>query len=380
MHDRRHLLSATLAAASGFGLASAGASAAGRSSGNSTATHGRAWTIGTQEGLASLALQAREWPAPGPGQVLVKIRVAALNHRDLLIAANKYGPGKPATRVPLSDGAGVVTAVGEGVEAVRIGDRVTAPHFAHWLDGAYNPGIFGFDLGNSADGWLAEHSLLPATALVRIPDSLSDGDAAALGAAGITAWTVIQTLGQAKPGDVVLTLGTGGVAILALQIARMFGARVAITSSSDDKLALARRLGAEITVNYRKTPQWSAAVLEATGGRGADIIVETVGLGTLEQSAACAAPNARIGLLGGLAQPLEGSGGAKPWGALIAKNLLIKGITSGSRRQLEDLLRAAASTGMKPHVDRVFPFAEARTAYQYLDDAAHVGKVLIEVG
>lgn len=358
----------------------AGGTAAGVAAELKTGT--RSWTIGTQRGIASLALVNRELPAPGPGLALVRTRAAALNHRDLMIAESRYGRAKPADRVPLGDGAGVVVALGPATSApapVAVGDRVTAAHFVRWLDGAFRPDVFEQDLGNSADGWASEHVLLPAAALVRIPDAVGDAEAAALGAAGITAWTVIEALGRTRPGDVVLTLGTGGVAILALQIAKMFGARVAITSSSDEKLAVARRLGADVVVNYLTTPDWAERVLAETGGRGADVVVETVGLGTLDQSAACCAPNARIGLLGGLAGPPEG-GAAKPWGALIGKNLTIKGITSGSRAQLDELLRAAAANGLRPHVDRSFPFAELPAAYRYLADGAHVGKVLVSFG
>jgi NADPH:quinone reductase-like Zn-dependent oxidoreductase len=302
-----------------------------------------------------------------------------LNHRDLLVAESRYGRAKPPERVPLGDGAGVVLALGPAAGApapVKVGDRVTAAHFLRWLDGPFRPEVFEQDLGNSADGWASEHVLLPAAALLRIPDGIGDPEAAALGAAGITAWTVIETLGRAKPGDVVLTLGTGGVSIVALQIAKLFGARVAITSSSDDKLAVARRLGADIAINYRSTPQWPERVLAETGGRGADIVVETVGLGTLDQSVACCAPNARIGLLGALA-PAPDGGVAKPWGALIGRNLTIKGITSGSRAQLDDLLRAAAANGLRPHVDRTFPFEQLPEAYRYLAGGGHVGKVVI---
>lgn len=334
-----------------------------------------AYEIGPQQGLDSLVSRDRPAPVPGPGQALVAVKAAALNHRDLMIVASRYGKPKPPERIPLGDGAGEVIAVGAGVTAVKPGDRVTAPHFTRWIDGQYDPAIFEGDAGNSMDGWLAEQVVMPAAALVKIPAELTFDEAAALGGAGITAWTVIRTLGQAKPGDTVLTLGTGGVSILALQIARMFGARVAITSSSDEKLAAARKLGAEITVNYRSNPQWEQAVLAATGGRGVDIVVETVGVATLGQSMACSAPNARIGLLGALAQPES----PPNLNALIGKNIVLKGITSGSRRMLEDLLQAAAVNGMHPVIDRRFPFAQAKAAYQYLQAGEFVGKVVITV-
>ncbi len=332
------------------------------------------YEVGTQQGLASLRRVTRQVSAVPAGEVLVRVRAAALNHRDLSIMKGQYGARKPDTRVPGGDGAGEVLVVGPGVTGVAVGDRVTAPHFVQWLDGEYDPSIFTADLGSSRDGWLSEYIVLPAAALVSLPGNMSFEDAAALGAAGITAWTVLETLGQIKPGDTALTLGTGGVSILALQIASMAGARVAITSSSDDKLAVARELGADITVNYRKDPDWAATVRAATGGRGVDIVVETVGLVTLEQSLATCAPNARVGLLGALGgRPEDGA----QLGNLILGNVILKGITSGSRRMLEDLLVAFDTNGVQPKIDRVFPFAETPAAYDYLASASHIGKVVI---
>jgi len=332
------------------------------------------YQVGDQQGLDSLRRGQATARPPGPGEVRIAVRAAALNHRDLLMLRGRYGARQPEARIPVGDGAGDVAEVGAGVTEVAPGDRVTAPHFIRWLDGDYVPEVFAHDLGVTADGWLAEYITLPASALVHLPEGMAYAEAAALGAAGITAWAVIETLGRVKPGDTVLTLGTGGVAILALQIAKMNGARVAITSSSDDKLAIARELGADITVNYRQQPQWQQVVRERTGGRGVDIVVETVGLGTLPQSLACCAPNARVGLLGALDQ---GGGQAPNLSPLYFGNLVLKGITSGSRRMLEDLLRACAMNAVRPHIDRSFSFAEAREALDYLDAANHVGKVVI---
>jgi NADPH:quinone reductase-like Zn-dependent oxidoreductase len=306
--------------------------------------------------------------------VRIAVKASSLNHRYLMVMSGRYGGPKPPTRVPVADGAGEVVALGAGVTRVKVGDRVTAPHFSGWIDGDYDPSVFAGDVGNSLDGWLAEQIVLPATALVKLPSKMSYEDAAALGAAGITAWAVLEPLGRVKAGDVVLTLGTGGVAILALQIAKMSGATVAITSSSDAKLAACRELGADITVNYRTTPAWHEAVLAATGGRGADIVVETVGLGTLSQSLACCAPNARVGWLGGLEGP---PAGGLSLGPMIAKNVVLKGITSGSRRMLEDLLRAVDANGVKPKIDRTFSFEQGRAALDYLATGGHIGKIVI---
>ncbi|RMF98169.1 MAG: NAD(P)-dependent alcohol dehydrogenase [Gammaproteobacteria bacterium] len=337
----------------------------------------RRWEIGPLAGPRGLRLVERRAQAPGPGQVLVEMRAAALNHRDLMIVAGRYGRPQPPERVPLSDGAGVVVAVGPGVTDVAVGDRVTAPHFLEWLDGDYDPAIFAADLGNTADGWLSELVTLPAQSLLTLPDGLDFSDAAALGAAGITAWTVLVNLGRIKAGDTVLTLGTGGVSILALQIAKMFGAKVAITSSSNDKLDLARRLGADITVNYRERPDWEVAVREANDGHGVDIVVETVGVATLGRSLACCAPNARIGLLGALGGQAQEPPDLMP---MLLGNLLLKGITSGSRRMFADLLRACGLNGVKPHIDRRFDFDEARAAWEYLAGGGHVGKLIVSRG
>ncbi|HNP65891.1 MAG TPA: NAD(P)-dependent alcohol dehydrogenase, partial [Woeseiaceae bacterium] len=222
------------------------------------------------------------------------------------------------------------------------------------------------------DGWLSERILLPARSIVRLPDEMSYETAAALGAAAITAWTVLHNLGNLKSGDVVLTLGTGGVSIMALQIAKMNGARVVITSSSDEKLELARNLGADVTINYRSNPDWDRIARERTGG--ADIVVETVGPATLNQSIRACATNGRIGLLGALGgrteQPLTA-------GPLLLGNVTVKGITSASRRDLADLLRAAVANGLEPHIDRRFEFDDALAAYAWLDEARHVSKVLV---
>lgn len=333
----------------------------------------KTYQIGDQKDLNSLTLADRPTPQPGPGEALVAMRAASLNHRDLLILRSKYGAAKPATRIPLSDGAGDVIAVGAGVTNVKAGDRVSGIHFTPWVDGAFSPAFFGGDLGVTIDGWLTEQAIIPAQALVAIPKELTYIDAASMPVAAGTAWHAIHTFGQVKAGETVLVLGTGGVSIFGLQIARMSGARVAITSSSDDKLALCKKMGADILVNYKTNPDWEKAVLAATEGRGADIVVETGG-GTVAKSIACTAPNGRIGLIGALSAP----GDTPPaLGALLGKNITMKGITSGSRRAFADLMRAFATNGVKPVIDKTFPLAEAPAAYAYLDTGAHIGKVMI---
>ncbi|MEM1089842.1 MAG: NAD(P)-dependent alcohol dehydrogenase [Pseudomonadota bacterium] len=334
-----------------------------------------AYEVGEQAGLASLSRVSREVGEPGPGEVLVKTQAASLNYRDIMVLEGRYGAKKPEDRIPVGDGAGEVVAVGANVAGISVGDRVSAPHFNLWLDGEYNPSIFAADMGNSADGWLAEVVRLPASACVTLPNNLSFESAAALGAAGITAWRVVEVLGKVKAGDVVLTLGTGGVSIMSLQIAKMNGAKVVITSSSNEKLELARSLGADSTINYRERADWENAVLEETGG--ADIVVETVGLSTLDQSLAACAPNARLGFLGALGgMPAEGP----KLTAMLIKNVVVQGITAGSRKNFADLLRACSLNGVRPHIDRRFSFDEAPAALEYLASAQHVGKVVITFG
>lgn len=338
----------------------------------------KAFQIGPQTGLDGLAAVTRPDPVPGFGEAVVKVNTICLNHRDIMVLEGRYGPRRPPERVPMSEGVGTVIAVGPGVTAVQPGDRVIAPHFVTWIDGAFSPAAFGHDVGITHDGWLAEQVCMPAAAMVKLPDTVTNLQAAPLASSALTAWHALVDAGGIRAGDLVLALGTGGVSIFALQIAKFCGARVAITSSSDEKLELARSLGADITVNYATTPDWAAAVLAANGGKGADIIVETGGQVTLSQSINAAAPNARliiIGALGGAA-----TSGLANFGTIIGKNLVLKGIAEGSRAMLARLVDAVAANGLQPVIDRRFAFDDAPAAYAYLKSGAHVGKVVIEVG
>ena len=337
----------------------------------------KAFEIGEQHGLDSLRAVERSDLAPGFGEVVVKVRAVCLNHRDLKVLEGSYGPRRPPSRVPVSDGVGEVIALGEGVTSPAIGTRVICGHFSSWLDGAFSPSVFGRDLGITLDGWLAEQIVVSAAALVPIPDSMSDEQAVALPAAGLTTWNALVTVGRIQAGDTVLALGTGGVSVLALQLAKMHGARVAITSSSDEKLDRVRALGADITINYQRHPDWAKEVLRETGGAGADIIVETGGFATLTHSIAAAAPNARIVMIGALG---GGDAGLPNFSTIVGKNLTIRGITAGHRRQLEALVRAAAVNGLTPLIGQRFEFDEAPEAYRALKAGSAIGKVMIRVG
>lgn len=337
----------------------------------------KVYEIGEQTGLASLTASERPDPVPGFGEAVLRVNAVCLNHRDLNVLAGAYGPKRPTTRVPVSDGVGEVIAIGEGVTGIAVGDRASCAHFVSWLGGAFTPTAFGADLGITRDGWLAEQILIPAAALVKVPDTLSDEQVAPLPAAGLTAWNAVVEVGKVKAGDTVLVLGTGGVSIFALQIAKLNGARVAVTSSGDEKLALARTLGADITINYRTTPNWAAALMAATDGAGADIVVETGGQATLSQSIAAAAVNGRIVIIGALAG--NTGEGLPNYGTIIGKGLTLHGIAEGNRAMFADFVRAAAIGGLQPVISKTFAFDDAPAAYAYLKSGEHVGKVMIRM-
>lgn len=334
------------------------------------------YQIGDQTGISSLSAKQGEALVAGPDELLVAPKLVALNNRDLQIINGVYGAKKPEQRIPLSEGVGEVIGIGANVTGFSVGDRVVCGHFLNWTGGAFGYHAFGDDLGVSRDGWLAEEMLVPASAAVRVPSALSDEQAATLAAAGLTAWNALVEVGQIKAGDIVLCLGTGGVAISALKIARALGARVAITSSSDEKLARARELGAEFTINYRTSEDWAAELMAQTGGAGANIVVETGGQGTLSQSIAAAAVNGRIVIIGVTA----GAGATlNNYGTIIGKNLTLRGIANGSRAMLADYIEAVEKHEIAPEIEKIFDFDAALEAFAYLASAEHVGKVLIRL-
>ncbi len=309
----------------------------------------------------------RPMPAPGPGQVLVRMRAASLNYRDLAIVTGNY-PGGPVARdvIPLSDGAGEVEAVGGGVTRFARGDRVVA---------TFTQGSPPAALGSPLDGTLAEYAVFPEEGLLKVPDHLSFEEAATLPCAGVTAWNALMEGKIVRPGDTVLTLGTGGVSIFALQIAKLAGARVVITSSSDEKLERAKRLGADATVNYRTHPNWAEQVLEVTDGRGADHIVEVGGAGTLPQSLEAVAQRGEIALIGVLTPP---TGELNPH-PLMPKNATLRGMLVGDRGMFEALCRAIDVNRLRPVIDEVFEFDAAPDAYRRLESASHFGKLVIRI-
>jgi NADPH:quinone reductase-like Zn-dependent oxidoreductase len=316
----------------------------------------------------------REPPAPGPGQVLVRVKAASLNYRDLLMVTGLYNPKQPLPLVPCSDGAGEVVAVGPDVRSVKPGERVITTFAQGWLSGGLTKEKARSTLGGPLDGTLQELMLLPEHGVVKAPAGLSHAEAATLTCAGLTAWTALVGA-ETRAGDVVLAQGTGGVSIFALQLGRLLGARVIVTSSSDEKLERARALGAWETINYRSTPAWGTRARELTGGRGVDHVVEVGGAGTLAQSLAAVRPAGTVSVIG----ILSGTTTQLDLLPLLMQGLRIQGILVGHREGLEALARAVAAHGLKPVVDRVFPWTEARAALEHLQRGAHVGKVCLEV-
>lgn len=334
----------------------------------------RAYELGAQGTVDTLRMVERPDPSPGPGEACIRFHATSLNYRDHMIINLIDSDRKPEDRIPLSDGAGEVVAVGDGVRGVEPGDRVMVSLFAAWLDGPLHPGHFGSDLGGGCDGTLAELGVFPASALVRIPEGLTYEDAACLPCAALTAWNLLVDFARIKPGQTALFLGTGGVSVFGIQFAKMLGARAVVTSSSDAKLKRARALGADFTVNYATNRNWGTTVNKLTGG--ADVICETGGPATLEQSVKAAAFNARIGLVG----MLGGVGERTDPLDLLWKNITLKGILVGNRRQLGEMTQAVAANGLRPVIDKVFAFEEAVEAYRHLAAGAHFGKVVISIG
>lgn len=334
----------------------------------------KAYEVQNEWKIDAIVEVERETPKAGPGQVVVAIKAASLNYRDLLTVEGKGGAKLPL--IPFSDGAGDIVEVGEGVTRVRKGDRVCPIFFPGWIDGG--PSAYGRmkALGGSAPGTLQEFMALDAEAVTPIPHHLSYLEASTLPCAAVTAWRALVDEGRIKAGDWVLVQGTGGVSIFALQFAKMLGAKVIVTSSSDDKLQRAKALGADALINYKTTPDWGKAALEATGGQGVDIVVEVGGAGTLNQSLMCAKVGGAvvvIGLLTGVKQEIMVP-------VIFGKNLRVIGISVGSRAQFEAMNKAIAQHRMKPVVDKVFPVKHVREALQAMKAAGHFGKICLEFG
>ncbi|WOF74564.1 NAD(P)-dependent alcohol dehydrogenase [Parvibaculaceae bacterium PLY_AMNH_Bact1] len=334
----------------------------------------RAMQVEGAFGLENLKAADLIKPEPGPGQVLVKLNNACLNYRDLAIVSG-FGGNYPLPLVPLSDGAGVVEAVGAGVSRVAAGERVSPLFFQGWIAGEPTPTALSGSVGGPINGCAEEYICLSEEGVSKLPDMLSDAEAACLPCAGLTAWRALVSEGQIKAGNTVLLQGTGGVSIFGLQFAKAAGAEVIITSSSDEKLERAKELGADHVINYKATPDWAAEARKITGGRGVDHVVEVGGAETLQQSIMAARVGghiAVIGLLSGLMKDVNVA-------AIFSQNLTIKGITVGNREQFEDMVRGIERNNIKPVIDAHYGLEELGTALGHMAGASHFGKIVIDI-
>jgi NADPH:quinone reductase-like Zn-dependent oxidoreductase len=334
----------------------------------------RVYELQKREGLDALTPAERATPQPGPHDLRVRIAAVSLNYRDLAIARLAARRTKGPI-IPCSDGAGEVVEVGAKVTRFKTGDRVAGIFFPDWLDGEIQASHHARALGGTADGMLAEEVVLPEHAWVSVPAHLSFEEAATLPCAAVTAYHALFEASHVGPGSTVLAQGTGGVSIFALQLAKAAGARVVLTSRSEEKRARARELGADHLIDYVATPTWGDAAFTWAEGRGVDVVVEVGGPGTFDQSLAALRYNGTLAQIGAL----TGARGEVNTFGIFQKSLIVRGIYVGSRRMFEALNRAIVTTGLRPVVDRVFPFDEARAAYDHLASGAHFGKVVIGV-
>lgn len=327
-----------------------------------------------QFGIDNLTLVEREIPQPKSNEVLVKFHAFSLNYRDLMLVDGRYNPRTKFPAIPFSDGAGEIAAIGEGVTKWKIGDRVCPIFMQAWGEGDLSAEKSKTTLGGGGDwdGVLREFGSFSEESVVRIPENLSFEEAATLPCAAVTAWNALAVSGQLKAGDSVLTQGTGGVSIFAMQFAKLFGAKVIATSSSDEKLAMARHLGADETINYRTREDWDKAVMELTGKRGADHVVEVGGTGTMARSVNAVRVGGHVAVIG----VLTTSGDFNPI-SILMKAVRMQGIFVGSRQMFEDMNRAIEVNKLKPVIDKVFEFGEVREALRHMESGSHFGKIVV---
>jgi NADPH:quinone reductase-like Zn-dependent oxidoreductase len=327
-------------------------------------------------GIDGLALVDKPVPEPAAGEVLVRLKAATLNYRDLLTVKGGYGSRQKFPLVPVSDGAGVIERVGPGVRELAQGDRVIGSFFESWIGGEPSEAKMRANLGGSVDGVLCEYRIFPKHALVRTPEHLSDIEAAALPCAGLTAWSAVVKLGGIRPGQRVLTQGTGGVSLFAVQFAKMCGARVIATSSSDAKIERLKELGADSTLNYKTTPDWGKKAREWSG-HGVDLVVEVGGVGTLNESIRATRIGGTIAFIGVLAGPPPSSSRLP---LMVMQQQRLQGVTVGSVEDLKAMADGIAASRMKPVIDKVFPFDQVKQAFAHMESGAHFGKVAIAIG
>ena len=326
-------------------------------------------------GLDHLSLDPITLPAPGPLEVLVDLHAASLNYRDLMTVLGTYSPTMELPRVLGSDAAGIVTAIGTNVTSFKVGDRVTSLFFQDWHDGEVLPTTGKSALGGVIDGVFSTARLFPEAGLIHAPASYTHEEAATLPCAALTAWSALVEKGHLRAGQTVLILGTGGVSLFALQIAKAHGARVILTSSSDEKLARARTLGADETINYRTTPDWEVAVHTLTAKRGVDHIVEVGGAGTLSRSLKAVTHGGRVYLIGVLSNP----GAGVDVLPILSKSIHLDGVYVGSRGMYTRMIAAIEANHIRPVIDRIFPLTQAREALTYLQSGSHFGKIVLNL-
>lgn len=332
----------------------------------------KVWRLITPS-LDALTLQDESLPSPGHGEVQVMMAAAAINYRDLGVAAGVYHA--VPNLIPFSDGAGTITAVGEGVEDFAVGDKVVSCFFENWPHGPGSIPELKRSYGSEIDGMLAQARNLKATGIVHQPKSLDHAQSSTLVCAGLTAWAALFTEGNLQPGQHVVVQGTGGVAIFALQFAKMAGATVTVLSSSDEKLARAKAMGADQLVNYKSAPDWDKAVRDYTNGRGADVIVELGGRDTIPKSLAALRTYgmiAIIGLLSGIESPV-------PIFHIIRQRARVHGITVSHRADMQAMIRAIDAHGIKPVIERHYAFENVRQAYLDMPGGKHFGKLVVDI-
>ncbi len=335
----------------------------------------RALRITGEFSIDALTYDTVKIARPGHGQVAVAIKAVSLNYRDLLVVTGRYSPNLPKPLVIASDGAGEVVAVGESVRNFKAGDRVAGSFFQNWVRGEIDRDAAPSALGGSIDGVLVTGRVFEERGLVHMPAHLSYEEAATLPCAAVTVWNGLVHTAHVKSGDTVLLLGTGGVSIFGLQFAAMHGARTIITSRSDEKLARAKTLGASETINYLKTPEWHKEVLRLTDGRGADIVLEVGGAGTLPKSLRAVRPGGQVSLIGvlaGISEPLN-------IGPILHNSIRLQGIYVGSVEMFEAMNGAITANKLGPVIDRTFLFEQAREALRYMESGRHFGKIVIRV-
>lgn len=334
----------------------------------------KAFVLRNGFGLDHVRLEDRPVPSPGPGEALIRLKAVSLNARDIGVINGFYEPNRTEPLIPVSDGVGEIVSLGEQASKFKVGERVSPIFTQSWTTGEPTQANWVSTLGSPLDGLLAEYVVLPEEGLVRVPDHLTDEEASTLACAAVTAWHAIVEEGQVKAGDTVVVQGTGGVSLFALQFAKLFGARVIVTSSSDEKLERAKALGADHGINYRTTPDWEQAVLAYTEGRGADHIVDLGGSATLNRSLTALKVGGQISIVGLLSGTAVDNFAIIP--AIIRKARL-QAINVGSREMFERMNLAIEQHALHPVIDRSFPFHQSLDALQYMAQGSVFGKLTI---